>query len=296
MPSHTTYAAPTILSHGVRRGAGRHHGAEPDGDQHHLGHQAERVAGDREQRVAQADGQRAAEGEQQARAGDLDEEERGDQEGEPLAGAGHAAVCARPAALREPFRRAVRERSASVQADVVPPDGAVGLAQRQVAPAYPLALEARGQRHPAGGGVLGAVVELDPLQPATLGRHQPPGERHDRPAADPASAGVGVDAVAQVGQAERLAVGPAPADVAQEPVRCGGVDDHQRTGRAVGPRGGRGSEAVTETGGVGGERHEEGGAVTAASRRRAASPATVGVAGHGGAQQATRPHPRSRAW
>jgi hypothetical protein len=73
------------LDDGVGGDARGDDGPEADGDEQRLGRDADGVADDRQQRLAASDGQRAADGEEQAGPRDLDEEDRRDEEGDPLA-------------------------------------------------------------------------------------------------------------------------------------------------------------------------------------------------------------------
>ena len=82
MPNHTTYAAPTSLSEVYAVADAATSGTETEGHPGHLDDEPEGVADHRQERVAPPDGEGAADGEQQARAGDLDEQDRGDHEGE----------------------------------------------------------------------------------------------------------------------------------------------------------------------------------------------------------------------
>ena len=72
------------LEDAVGGGARGNQRAEPQRHESHLHHQAEGVPDDGEQGAAPTDAERAADREQQARPRHLDEENRGDEEGDPL--------------------------------------------------------------------------------------------------------------------------------------------------------------------------------------------------------------------
>ena len=105
------------LDRGVDRHARRRDCTEPDADRERLHRHADAVPHDGEQRDRTPDRERATDGEEQARARHLDEEDRGDEEGEPLGRGRHepsmTLVGAGPRAFREdgaPARSGMKQR------------------------------------------------------------------------------------------------------------------------------------------------------------------------------------------